>query len=162
MGKVVRKNFVGGDIPTPVYSIVADAAHDPATANWGSGWQMPTAAQIQELLIFCSWEFTGTGYRVTGPNKNSIFLPAAGYRYGDKMYGNGNSGYYACGEISGSYHFPSMTDQISGGQGEVNASDNMPNVLIFQHGQFVNDVNIYNNLSSSFGVSIRPVASSAR
>lgn len=160
LGVVMRKDFKGGDIKNiPAYSIVADANHDPATANWGNNWSMPTAEQFQELLDNCTWEFTGNGYKVTSKaegNNNSIFLPAAGFRFGDKWYGNGNAGYYATGEILGTYHFPSMAEQISGSMGAINGNENMPNMLIFQHGQY-DSLGIYNNLSSSFGVSIRPV-----
>lgn len=157
-GVVMRKDYDGGDIAgTPVYSIISDTNRDPAAANWGGNWKMPTTEQMQELLGKCEWEFTGSGYKVTGPNGKSIFLPAAGFRYGDKWYGNGNAGYYATGEITGTYHFPSMAEQFAGSKGAINGNENMPNVLVFQHGQFDNSVNIYSNLSSSFGLSIRPV-----
>ena len=142
----------------PVYSIVGDAKHDPATANWGNNWRMPTNDEVRELIDSCKWEFTGKGYKVTGKNKNSIFLPAAGYRYGEKMYGNGNAGYYATGQIFGQYHFPSMIEQNNGSKGEISSSEKMPNMLIFQHGQFDNSIDIYNNMMTSYGVSIRPVA----
>jgi hypothetical protein len=160
LGVVSRKDYNGGDISNiPVYSIVADAEHDPATANWGNNWSMPTAEQFQELLDNCKWEFVGNGYKVSSKvegNNNSIFLPAAGYRFGEKWYGNGNAGYYATGDILGTYHFPSMAEQNNGSKGAVNGNENMPNMLIFQHGQY-NSLGIYDNLSSSYGVSIRPV-----
>ena len=157
---VMRKDYIGGDIKdVPVYSIIADAKYDAATANWGDGWKMPTTEQIRELIDSCKWEFTGTGYRVSSKvNNNSIFLPAAGYRYGDKWYGNGNAGYYATGEIFGIYHFPSMAEQANDGKGAINGNEDMPNMLIFQHGKFDNSINIYSNLSTSYGFSIRPVA----
>ena len=63
------------------------SADDAATANWGSDWQMPSLAQIQEL---CSSSNTTTewtqvngvnGRKITSKsNGNSIFLPAAGWR----------------------------------------------------------------------------------
>ena len=140
----------------PIYNLVGDAKYDPATANWGANWKMPTTEQLKELVDKCTWEFTGSGYKVTGTNGNSIFLPAAGYRFGEKWYGNGNAGYYASGEILGTYQFPSMVDQNKELKGEIGGVENMPYVLIFQHGQY-NSLGIYNNLSSSFGVSIRPV-----
>jgi hypothetical protein len=120
---------------------------------------MPTTAQFKELLEECTWEFTGNGYKVSSKkegNTNYIFLPAAGYRYGEKWYGSGNAGYYATGEIYGTYHFPSMAEQQNGSKGAVNGKENMPNMLIFQHGQY-NSLGIYDNLSSSYGISIRPV-----
>ena len=175
-GEVMRKDYTGGDIGNapkdrldekkrnsltfvPAYSIISDANHDPATANWGGKWRMPSTADFVELLAYCDWEFTGNGYKVTSKaegNKNSIFLPAAGYRYGNQWYGNGNAGFYATGEITGVYHFPSMAEQVNGSKGEVTGAENMPNMLIFQHGLY-NSLDIYNNLSSSFGISIRPV-----
>lgn len=49
-----------------------DAAH----MLWGDGWVMPTKDQLQELLDNCTWTANGSyGYRVTGPNGNSIYLP---------------------------------------------------------------------------------------
>ena len=152
------KTFAGTSISgAPIYNLIGDAQYDPATANWGANWQMPTTAQLKELVEKCTWEFNGTGYKVTGSNGNSIFLPAAGYRYCEKWYGNGNAGYYAAGEILGTYQFPSMVDQSKDSKGATSGIENMPNMLIFQHGQF-NSLGVYNNLSSSYGVSIRPVA----
>lgn len=74
------------------------AAHDAATANWGSPWRMPTIAEIQELINDCTWEWTSVngvnGRLVTGSNGNSIFLPAAGYRYDSSLYDAGSIGGY--------------------------------------------------------------------
>jgi len=62
---------------------IAGTEYDAATVNLGSDWRMPTKVEIQELLNNCSWEWTQikgvNGYKVTGPNSNSIFLPAAGW-----------------------------------------------------------------------------------
>lgn len=61
------------------------ASHDAATVNWGSSWRMPTSDEINELVDKCTWSWTiqngVKGYKVTGPNGNSIFLPAAGLRF---------------------------------------------------------------------------------
>ena len=55
---------------------------DAATANWGKGWRTPTEEELRELIERCSWTWTtyggNKGRLVTGPNGNSIFLPAAG------------------------------------------------------------------------------------
>ena len=57
---------------------------------------MPTKAEQDELRNNCTWEWTTLndvyGYKVTGPNGNSIFLPAAGYRYGTSSYDVGSYG----------------------------------------------------------------------
>ena len=56
---------------------------DAAYVNWGPDWRMPTGDQIQELLDNCSWQWTTengvSGQLVTGPNGNTMFLPASGY-----------------------------------------------------------------------------------
>ena len=87
-------------------SICGNASYDAAAANWGSGWKMPTSAQCKELLNNCSWIWTSQdgvkGYRVTGPNGNSIFLPGAGYYKDGKMEYMGSNGNYWSGSPSGS------------------------------------------------------------
>lgn len=61
---------------------VLDPEDDAATANWGDAWRMPTKAEQDELRTKCKWDWTTqngvNGYKVTGPNGNSIFLPAVG------------------------------------------------------------------------------------
>ena len=59
---------------------------DAATTNWGNGWRMPTNTEFDELQKRCSWEWKDGGYKVTGPNGNSIFLPAAGDAGSDGYY----------------------------------------------------------------------------
>ena len=89
---------------------VLDPEDDVAHVKWGDGWRMPTKDEIKELVNKCSWEWTTVngvnGQKVTGPNGNSIFLPAAGYRYGTVLYGRGSFGYYWSGTLyeSNSYY----------------------------------------------------------
>ena len=68
---------------------------DAATTNWGEAWCMPTYEQIIELDDECTWtEITQNGvngFKLTGPNGNSIFIPAAGIRSNDKLYGFGSN-----------------------------------------------------------------------
>ena len=63
--------------------IILDLEDDAAYVNWGGSWRMPTEAEQQALVNNCTWTWTTqngvNGYKVTGPNGNSIFLPAAGY-----------------------------------------------------------------------------------
>ena len=65
--------------------ISGNVQYDVAAANWGEGWRMPTKEEMQELIDFCTWEWTKQngykGYNVTGPNGNSIFLPTTGCKY---------------------------------------------------------------------------------
>ena len=63
-----------------------DLEDDAAYVNMGSEWRMPTITEQQELIDNCTWTWTTqngvNGYKVTGNNGNSIFLPAAGFRSG--------------------------------------------------------------------------------
>ena len=72
--------------------------YDAATANWGEGWRMPTKEEFEELIDECDWQWTTqgghNGYTVTGPNGNSIFLPAAGWRGGTSLDYVGGLGSY--------------------------------------------------------------------
>uniref|UniRef100_UPI0040560787 hypothetical protein n=1 Tax=Alistipes sp. TaxID=1872444 RepID=UPI0040560787 len=78
-------------------SIAGDSSYDAARANWGGNWRLPTEEEREELDR-CTWTWTTqgghNGYKVMGPNGNSIFLPAAGYRYGESHYRAGERGYY--------------------------------------------------------------------
>jgi len=59
---------------------------------------LPTKKQFQELKdsCQCKWNEKKGGYEIIGPNGNSIFLPALGYRYENynKIYDGGSGGYY--------------------------------------------------------------------
>ena len=74
---------------------------DAANANWGGSWRMPTNAEQGELINanYTTWTWTTQkgvkGYKVTSKtNGNSIFLPAAGYRYNSDLYDAGSYGRY--------------------------------------------------------------------
>jgi hypothetical protein len=67
---------------------------DVAHVKWGGSWRMPTKEEFDELREKCNWEWTGSGYKVTGPNGNSIYLPAAGFRSYEELYGEDSFGYY--------------------------------------------------------------------
>ena len=75
-----------------------DAQYDVAIVNWGGSWRMPTNAEITELRVHCKWTWTTLngvyGYKVSGKNGNSIFLPAAGYMYKHALYLVGSRGTY--------------------------------------------------------------------
>lgn len=79
--------------------ISGDSSYDAARANWGGSWRMPTEAEMEELLDECTWTLLTSqsgvnGYKVTGPNGNSIFLPAAGNREYSSLNYVGERGYY--------------------------------------------------------------------
>ena len=75
-----------------------DLEDDAAHVNWGGTWRMPTDAELTELREKCKWTWTTlngvNGFKVAGPSGNSIFLPAAGYRYGTSLDDAGSNGSY--------------------------------------------------------------------
>ena len=87
-----------------------EAGDDVASVKWGGNWRMPTTEEQQELINNCTWTWTTlngvNGYRVTGPNGNSIFLPAAGYRGSTGALRQGSDGYYWSSSFYGSLSYP--------------------------------------------------------
>ncbi len=81
-----------------------DKEDDAAYINWGSFCRMPTYGDFTGLTENCIWTWeTQTnsdgqsihGYTVKSKkNDNSIFLPASGYRYSDKLYDHDSKGWY--------------------------------------------------------------------
>ena len=71
---------------------------DVAHVKWGGSWRMPTVDELHELVYGCTWQWTNRrgvyGYRVFGPNGNSIFLPASGAREYTSLSLCGEFGYY--------------------------------------------------------------------
>lgn len=78
--------------------ISGNPQYDAAAANWGGDWRVPTIAEFQELIDDCTWESVCLndmqGMQVTGPNGNSIFLPAAGTCPDGSPTSVGVCGYY--------------------------------------------------------------------
>lgn len=66
---------------------------DPAEAL-GEGWHTPSADEWTELVERCEWIWEESGYKVKGPNGNSIFLPAGGYYTIGRIRYSGDLGYY--------------------------------------------------------------------
>ncbi len=118
--------------------ISGNATYDAARANWGGSWRMPTKDEVYELINNCTTEWTTlsgvNGYKVTGPNGNSIFLPAAGWRNGTSLDDTGEYGLYW-----------SSTPHESNTSSAYN--------LYFNVGDFVRDWD-----NRDYGQSVRPVS----
>lgn len=91
------KNFNKGK------TTIVGTERDAALKNWGKSWLMPTGPQIEELFDKCTWKWTKrngkNGYLITGPNGNSIFLPAAGFMHRRTINERGESCNYWCGDL---------------------------------------------------------------
>ena len=116
---------------------VLDPEDDAATANWGSVWRMPTKAEQDELRNNCTWDWTTQngvkGYKVTGPNGNSIFLPAAGYMLEGALNHARSVGYYWSSSLFTDYPFSAY--------------------FVYFYSGYV----IWYNYSRYYGFSVRPV-----
>lgn len=78
---------------------IGGTEYDAATVNLGSDWRMPTTEEVKELIDNCTWEKAQinnkNGYKITGSNGNSIFLPGSGfYNIGVLIYQNDGFGYW--------------------------------------------------------------------
>lgn len=85
------------------YKSVLDVSDDVAHQCWGGGWRMPTDEDLTELIENCTWEWTTqngvNGVKVSSlKNKNSVFLPAAGYRRGH-LYENAVASLHEVGSM---------------------------------------------------------------
>ena len=73
---------------------------DAATANWGSGWCMPTKDQLSELLNYTAiTEYMQNGVKgllFTASNGKSLFLPAAGGKFTSGDGGGVHCCYWSC------------------------------------------------------------------
>ena len=91
--------YLSGQIPTNI----SGTEYDIAIAKWGQGWRIPSKEDWKELIEKCKWTkekaFHVNGYRVEGPNGNSIFLPNTGLRFGEKI-SNTDAGYYWTSEMA--------------------------------------------------------------
>ena len=82
---------------------ISGTQYDIAAAKWGKEWRMPNRKHWEELIKKCQWKKVKQGhmegYRVWGPNNNTIFLPFTGIRFGQNV-SNTYSGYYWTSELA--------------------------------------------------------------
>ena len=80
-----------------------DPEDDAAYVNWGPAWRMPSIEQINELSD-CPAQWTQrngvNGVLITGPNGNTLFLPAAGWCTYDSHEDPGTTGFYWSRKLS--------------------------------------------------------------
>ena len=77
---------------------VLEADDDVASVKWGAIWHTPTKAEWEELFQNTTgvWVIRNgvRGLLFTALNGKTLFLPAAGYRWNDKLCHNGSSIHY--------------------------------------------------------------------
>lgn len=93
------------DIPTMRSENIIDqyfnltSRYDAATVLWGDDWRMPTSDEINELLRYCTYQWTevngSNGIKFTSSkNGHQIFLPCAGMKRDNEDVMVGTKGYY--------------------------------------------------------------------
>lgn len=96
-------NGDGGKEYANIGSNISGTQYDVARQKWGGSWHMPTKEELYELQRKCGWTWITykgvNGYKVTGPNGNSIFLPATGYRISTLLVGQGSYCNYWSGAL---------------------------------------------------------------
>lgn len=96
-GPWISSSYGGPNPPSDICGTELDIAH----AQWVGFWRLPSSKEMNELQNACQWKWTTLngkrGYQVTGPNGNSIFLPAAGSS--DVYLGFPGEGYYWTGTL---------------------------------------------------------------
>lgn len=84
---------------------ISGTSYDVAAIELGSNWALPSETQFNELISLCIWEWEKvaghSGYKITGPNRNAIFLPAAGCVLKDGYKYYNQFGYYWTGNSLG-------------------------------------------------------------
>ena len=132
---------------------ISGTSYDVARQKWGSSWRIPTFLEFKELYDNCTFEWTtlsgNHGGLFTGPNGNTIFMPAAGGI--GPMYSNGSLVKYA--DEKGVYWSASMAYRQNG---------NMANYFYFSSTGASLTTTILgsrtNNYTNAFnGMQIRPV-----
>lgn len=132
-----------------------DTKDDVARVRWGGQWHMPSAYEMEELIHKCTWTWTKKkgieGYKVTGPNGNSIFLPACGCRH-DEISGE-VEGFAEVDYTLGYYWTDELADGMEGGV--VYGKDGLRAAMLFLD-------NSYNTITISdawrfVGACVRPV-----
>lgn len=61
---------------------ITGTSYDIARVKWGGDWRIPTKNEMNELIEKCKWTLITykkvKGFKITGPNGNSIFMPLTG------------------------------------------------------------------------------------
>lgn len=121
---------------------VLELEDDAANKLWGGTWRIPTDEEWTWLRENCTWTLKTTkdGYAVNGMlvtsniTGNSIFLPAAGSRYGTDLSNDGSYGYYWSSSLS------------------VSAAGYAMAVYFYSRGEYSRRLDRY------YGLSVRPVS----
>ncbi len=109
---------------------VLDFEDDAARVNWGGSWRMPTNAEMEALLGLSGvWvtDYEGSGvngYRFTGSNGNTLFLPAASYYWDTNLNDLGTEGNYWSSSLNESFSDIALSVFFDSPQGAFSCDSN--------------------------------------
>ena len=159
-----------------------DDEDDVAKVLWGDGWRMPLESELKELATSCTWTSEtldgAAGYRVTGPNGNSIFIPLNGqydefglthsysiFLWASETEGNEYASRLECNDYN-SYPYVSFNNHkhdglcvrpVKGGAANLSAKGTANCYMIDKAGTYVFNGSVKGNSSESVG---EPVSAS--
>lgn len=129
------------DYSKKCYSYTND---DPAKANWGGNWLLPTIKQWEELLKYTTNMYVNLdgvrGRLFTSSKKERLFLPAAGFYMGRRICFNNRHGYYWSNSLRDGH-----PTEAKG--------------FFFSSGRFYKETALDGGWSRDSGFSVRPVCS---
>ena len=106
---------------------VLQARDDPATANWGADWRIPTEEEWEELLNNTTHKWTTQngkkGHLFTSKkNGQTLFLSAAGYLWDDYIDSLGSFGLYWSSSLDTDYPYSAWGFYVDSGDYYVDGS----------------------------------------
>lgn len=113
-------DIIGGQM-SPLYYVpdmdsIGGTSYDIVRSHWGGKWRLPTMNEFWELYSRCAWKYTTEdgvkGFRITGTNGNSIFLPMTGYTFPE----DGPAGSYGLRETGNGYYMTGESYEDSWGR----------------------------------------------
>ena len=127
---------------------ICGTEYDCATQAWGDDWRLPTRAEFEELVEKCTFTRSGYDLVVTGPNGNTMKLPAMGFM----GYAGAPTGYLS--PIDTGYYLSGETGAATWANGR--PTDNEV-CTMFRFQADKGNYLIYEYASRAMGVSVRPV-----
>ena len=103
-GNYTSGNYTNQSTPSADIANIRLTDKDVAHMRLGGNFSIPTSAEFNMLVDSCTWTWQGSfngkpGYKITGKNGNTLFMPAAGYRSGTSNSDINSRGCYRSSQL---------------------------------------------------------------
>ena len=103
-GNYTSGNYTNQNTPSADIANIRLTDKDVAHMRLGGNFSIPTSAEFNMLVDSCTWTWQGSfngkpGYKITGKNGNTLFMPAAGYRNGTSNNELNSRGLYRTSQL---------------------------------------------------------------